>query len=342
MIEQQIEQQQVFSEEEKAIIISPNCNIRDLPSFNAVTGNNHEIAGLYFYYMLDHLIDLAHAVAKDFCTQRFHLFTSNDPKNAIELLKLYTRLGNDEIFLSKEHRHMIWHSLFGHRMSDQMDDHYNFPELRDKLLETASEYVNRAEIETGAPALISSFRLALIPFVQYLLAVQGSATKLYRRDIFSQFTENNVYQILRDSNVTAVYGINIAIRQEWPYAFETNANKVIEEISCQLMVKDDYGMKYTQKLESYLETAAKRGACAIAASLETDPDSSSDAEIVSLINKCHAWRTALQFLETHAVHRNSGHGNNNKPNGMNGRAETMNGSQVQPNQNVISAAAYRR
>jgi hypothetical protein len=342
MIEQQIEQQQVSSEEEKAIIISPNCNIRDLRSFNVVTGNNREIAGLYFYYMLDHLIDITYTVAKDFSTQRFHLFTSNDPKNAIALLRLYTRLGNDEIFLSREHRHTIWHSLFGHPISDPTGDRYNFPELRDKLLETASEYVNRAEVETGAPALIESVRLALISWRQYLEAVQGAATKLYRSDIFPQFTENNVYQILRDPNVTAVYGINIGIRQEWPYAFDTNANKVIEEISCQLMVKDDKGMKYTQKIESYLETAAKRGACAIAASLETDPDSSSDAEIVSLISKCHAWRTALQFLETYGTHRNSGHTNNGKTNGMNGQAEAMNGSQVQPNQNVISAAAYRR
>ena len=276
-------------------------NIQDLQSFNKITGENYEIAGLYFYYMLDHLIDLAYAVAQDFSIGRVHLFTKIETDNSLELIRLYTLLGNNEIFLSREHRHRIWHSFFGHSLSGEEVDSYNFPELMYTLLEAANDYVCLAEIETGASSLISSLRLALIPFRQYILAAQEATAKLYRQKIFSVLTENNVYQILRDPGVTAVYGVSTPLKNTWPYTFDLNANKVIQEISHQLRVQDSYGRLYTQKRESYLETAAKWGAVTIATALDTDPDDSSDEAIIDLINKCHAWHTAIKFLGNYPI-----------------------------------------
>jgi len=272
--------------------------IMDFETFDRIAGDSHEVAGLYFYYMLDHLIEIAYSIAGDFSTQRFHLFTNNAPSNALSLLRLNTRMGNDEIFLSKGHRHQIWNSFFGDKNDKEASnqEQYNFPVLRDTLLKAASEYVLRAEIETGGPALVSSFRLALIPFRQYVLSVQGAAAKLYRAQIFPQLTEKVVYPILRNPEVTAVYGINTAINASWPYSFDTNANKVIEEVSRQLNIVNEYGKCFSQKKESYLETIAKRGAVAIASSVDIEPDGSSDEAVLTLINQCYAWHTALSFL----------------------------------------------
>jgi hypothetical protein len=276
--------------------MSPASIIQDRQSFDAIAGEGHEIAGLYFYCILDHLVDIAWAVSRDFSVGRFHLFTDNTADSAQDLLRLYTQLGSNEIFLSREHRQMIWRSLFGHGASDQESESHSFPQLRSSLLEAASEYVTRAEIETGAPGLISGFRLALIPFNQFILSAQGAAVRLYRLRTFPALTEDNVYRILRNPGVAAVYGINAAIADQWPYAFDTNANKMIAEISRQLQVTHDSGEHYSQKWESYLETTAKRGAVAIATAIDTGADSSSDESIVDLINKCYAWHTALKFV----------------------------------------------
>lgn len=278
---------------------SPRASISDLKSFNSLTGASpsHEVAGLYFYYHLDHLVDIGYAVAKDFSARRLHLFTSNSEENSLSLLRLCARMGNDEIFLSKEHRNELWNSLFGYG-SDEVDGGTNnFPELRDSVLNAANRYVTHAEVETGGPALISNFRTVLIPFKLYLNGIQGSAVKLYRSKIFPELTEGNVYPNLRSSEVAAVYGINTPISQNWPYSFDANANKLIEEISSQLNVVDESGNKFTQTVESYLETAAKRGATVIASILDIDPDNSSDSSIVGLINQCFAWQTALSVLD---------------------------------------------
>ncbi len=276
---------------------------------------------------------------------------------------------------------MLWYSLFGHMKNDQMNHMgqivqmdqmdqmdqmnygyeygggspgHNFPDLAHKAMEAASEYVNRAEIETGAPALIASFRLVLIPFIQYILSVQGAAVRLYRNVIFPGLTEiklggdrgGDVYGILRSREVTAVYSVNTAIAPFWPYGEDTRATVFIQEASRQLGVKDEYGMYYTQKLESYLETVAKRGACAIAAAIETDPSGSSDQEIINLIFKFHAWKTALEFLEnyhysmmhagkTMAANSMQGNGANGQASAANGRVPVTNGQQTEMSRRMI-------
>ena len=96
--------------DDRNLILSPNCQIRDLRTFDLIAGENREIAGLYFYCMLDHLIDIGYEVAKDLTTNKFEIYRDDTLENSLELLRLYTRMGNDEIFLSREHRHMIWNN----------------------------------------------------------------------------------------------------------------------------------------------------------------------------------------------------------------------------------------
>ena len=340
------------------LILDCNCNIRDLKTFDIIAGDGHEIAGLYFYCMLDHLIDIGYEVAKDLTTNKFEIYRDDTPEGSLNLLRLYTRMGNDEIFLSREHRHMIWHSYFGHTYhpgyshtsnylvpGDKHESSHNFSTVLNRLLETATEFVTRAEIETGAPALISSFRLALVPFNQYIFAIQTAAARLYRRQILPLLTEGNVYSILRNRNITSVYGVNSPICREWPYAPDSTANVLIERISHQLNIKEYYGMSYSQIYESYLELTARRGACAIAAAIETDSDRSSNEDILNLITKFHSWHTALTYLQDYSMPNPSMPKNGGA---TDGNGSSANGSEpamaelMPANNRMMLSAAYRR
>ena len=354
MSEQQLQSTNIQTQSNKDIILDRNCNIRDRKTFDAIAGNGHEIAGLYFYCMLDHLVDIAYEVAKDLTTNKFEVYRDDTVESSLNLLKLYTRMGNDQIFLSREHRHLIWHSYFGHTYhpgySHTMEDdnkysHNNFPTVLNRLLETASEFVIRAEIETGAPALIASFRLALVPFNQYIFAIQTAAARLYRRQILPLLTEGNVYRILRNRAVTAVYGVNAPIRCEFPYAPDSTANVLIERISHQLKIKEHYGMSYSQIYESYLELTARRGACAIAAAIETDSDSGSNEEIINLISKFHSWHTALTYLKDYSMSEPSmpKNGDKTRKNPANNNGSQPSVAELMPADNrMLLSAAYRR
>src|SRR5262245_1564003 len=96
-----------FLEEYMAV---PDHQISDLNSFELVTSNPYQVAGLYFYYKLDCLIDLAHKVANDFY-DRPELFTNlADPAGATispVVARLHARYGCDEGFLNKKQRHAI-------------------------------------------------------------------------------------------------------------------------------------------------------------------------------------------------------------------------------------------
>lgn len=342
--------------DDRDLILSPNCQIRDLRTFDRIAGENREIAGLYFYCMLDHLIDIGYEVAKDLTTNKFEIYRDDTLEGSLNLLKLYTRMGNDEIFLSREHRHMIWHNYFGHTYhsgySHSMEEgdkygHSNFPTVLKRLLETATEFVYRAEIETGAPALISSFRLALVAFNQYIGSIQTAAARLYRRQIFPLLTEGNVYSILRNGAVTAVYGVNTPIECVAPYGSNQAFAVVIERISSQLKIKDKYGMFYSQTYETYLELTARRGACAIAAAIETDPDRSSNEDIVNLIGKFHDWHTALTYLKDYSMPettmpKNGGTDNGTAKNGSNGSQMPVTAELMPANNRMMLSATYRR
>lgn len=355
MSEQQIQATNIQTQSNKDIILDRNCNIHDIKTFDAIAGNGHEIAGLYFYCMLDHLVDIAYEVAKDLTTNKFEVYRDDTVENSLNLLKLYTRMGNDEIFLSRKHRHLIWHSYFGHTyhpgyshsmIEDNEYSHSNFLTVLNRLLETATEYVYRAEIQTGAPALISSFRLALVAFNQYIGSIQTAAARLYRRQIFPLLTEGNVYSILRNRAVTAVYGVNTPIESVAPYGSSEAFAVTIERISSQLNTKEKYGMFYSQTYETYLELTARRGACAIAAAIETDSDSSSDQDIVNLITKFHSWHTALTYLKDYSMSesmaKNGGTNNGNAANGSNGSQMPVTAELMPANNRMMLSAAYRR
>ena len=73
--------------------------IQDFETFKAATSETHRVAGLYFFYKLDCLIDLAYKVAYDFY-DRPELFTDLAGSSAI-IATLHARYGCHESFLNK-------------------------------------------------------------------------------------------------------------------------------------------------------------------------------------------------------------------------------------------------
>ncbi|MGH8655931.1 MAG: hypothetical protein ACREYE_28805 [Gammaproteobacteria bacterium] len=207
--------------------------INDLESFKKVTSDPHQIAGLYFFYKLDCLIDLAYKVSHDFY-DRPELFT--DLAGASEAIaRLHARYGCDEGFLNKKQRLAIYFALFGMPASMDVlaDEEGNFPNLRDELIEACATFV---ETKFGdEDSLRENVRQKHRLFEEYLTGLKGDSVNWSRDNALSGLTEDVSYQILRNKGVSAVYGIATKPKNEWPYLFDSNADKLIEKVSKQLM-----------------------------------------------------------------------------------------------------------
>lgn len=282
----------------------PDHQIRDLKSFDEVTTNQYQVAGLYFFYKLDSLIDLAHEVSHDFY-DRPELFTVSGPVAPI-IARLHARYGCDEGFLDKKQRHAIYSALFG--MSGAMDslaeEEGNFPNLRDELLEACATFV---ETKFGDEhSLRENVRQKHRLFKEYLAGLAGASVSWSRDGALAALTEQVSYAILRNNGVSAVYGIATPAGVDWPYTFDSNADKLIEKISKQLMRPEKPAeMESNGKGEMHryisreeitnLQRAAIEGANAIATAIDVD-STSTDVDVDLLIRKCYTWGTALRNL----------------------------------------------
>jgi hypothetical protein len=111
---------------------------------------------------------------------------------------------------------------------------------------------------------------------------------------------------VRNGGVSGVYGIATAPSAQWPYTFDSNADKLVEEISKKLGMADPSGgMGVDGQQERYMfisreqitnrQRVAIEGANAIATVIDVD-EASNDADIDLLIRKCYTWATALHAL----------------------------------------------
>jgi hypothetical protein len=298
-----------ISEESMAI---PDHQISDLNSFMTVTGDPYQVAGLYFFYKLDCLVDLANKVSHDFY-DRPELFTdligALGDTIAPTIARLHARYGCDESFLNRMQRHAIYSAIFGKSMSmdSSADEEGNFPNLRDELIEACATFV---ETKFGdAPSLRENVRQKHRLFKEYLTGLRGDSVSWSRDNALSSLTEQVSYQILRNRGVSAVYGIATSARNDWPYTFDSNADKLVEKISKQLMWpekseemnSDGKGemRKYISREEiTNLQRAAIEGAKAIATVIDVDA-SNDDNDIDLLIRKCYTWGTALSNLKNY-------------------------------------------
>lgn len=283
--------------------------IQDFGSFKTVTSDPHQVAGLYFFYKLDCLIDLAYKVSHDFY-DRPELFTKLDGASAT-LAKLHARYGCDETVLNKKQRHGIYSALFGRStsMDSSADEEGNFPNLRDELIEACATFV---ETKFGdADSLRENVRQKHRLFKEYLTGLGGDSVTWSREEAIAKLTEEVSYKILRNNGVSAVYGIATKPKNEWPYTFDSNADKLVEKISKQLMSPEKSEnsdgkhemYRYISREEiTNLQRAAIEGARAIATVIdyvEGGVPKKDEAEIGKVITRCYTWGTALRNLKNY-------------------------------------------
>jgi hypothetical protein len=283
--------------------------ISDRESFEEVTGSGHQVAGIYFFYELDVLVDLAHRVSHDFFA-RPELFTDLSDGESASIApilgRLRARYGSDERYLDRPQRRALYAALFGRPSSGAdpfAEEEGNFPRLRDELLEACATFV---ETKFGDDvSLRENVRQKHRLFREYLTGLQGASVEWSREQSLAVLTEQVAYRILRNRGVSAIYGIAAPPRADWPYTFDSNAAKLVEEVSKQLMEPAGNGAtggdgKGTQPFVSReritsLQRAALEGARAIATVIDVDSGSGDD-EIDLLIRKCYTWATALRSL----------------------------------------------
>jgi hypothetical protein len=293
-----------------------NHKISDLNSFNEETRDPHQVAGLYFYSVLDCLVDLAHKVSYDFF-RKPHLYmdleptqpnpTDSRPKQlkagtnptlSFTLAKLYAQYGSNEFLPSTAQRDEIYLPIFGRTADSSTDEEGDFPRLRDELINGSAAFAERV-FDTGVDMLRERVRTTHRPFRDYLIGLQGDSVKWSREFALPQLTEEVSYTILRNKGIAGIFGIDKPPSANWPYTEDSNGDKLVEEISKRLVWADQpEDMCITREQFSNLQRLALRGAEAIATVIDFQETLGND-ELDLLITKCYTWGAALMSLSSY-------------------------------------------
>jgi len=282
-------------EQRKAI---PDYRISDLNTFGEVTGEPRQIAGLYFYQILDCLVDLAYKVSVDF-RKRPQLYQAlGDTAIPQTLAELNAKYGTEINFLAGGQRNEIYLPIFGCWDGSSSNEGDSFPNLRDDLIRAATAFSERADTGTdaGVEQLRGGVRDAHRPFKDYLVGLQGDSVRFSKDIALSDETEKTCYPILRNQGVAAVFGITRKGVGKFPYATDPDEDKLVEAISKELMWADKPQMRITRGRISNLQRVALRGAEAIATAIDFEEAYATDHDLDLLITKCYNWGTALASL----------------------------------------------
>jgi hypothetical protein len=271
-----------------------NNTITDEASFVAVTSTPHQIAGLYFYMLLDCLVAAAYHISCDFF-RRPHLYTAlGSSTTAQDIARLRSLYGNDERVPSQEQRNEIYLPVFGQSGTDPIKGEGQFPCLRDQLLDAAAAFAERV-FDTGEEMLRERVRTTHRVLDAYLEGMQGASLEWSTDEAVTGVTRGLAYGILRDEGVISVFGISTPPRAEWPFAEDANADKLIEEIFKQLLPLINSHPAITREAISNRQRAALRGAEALATILDFS-EGGPVTELDLLITRCYTWWAALRSL----------------------------------------------
>jgi hypothetical protein len=276
----------------------PNHKITDEDSFAEVTRDPRQVAAAYFFLQLDCLVMLAHKVARDFF-RRGHLYTSPGRETRERLARLRAQYGNDERVPSQEQRDEIFVPLFGQAGAEGGNGQGDFPRLRDELVDSATAFAERV-FDTGVEMLRERVRTTHRPFKDYLVGLQGDSLAWSTEDALTGITRGLAYPIERNPGVNAVFGISTPPRPEWPFAEDSNADKLVEEIGRHLIGSTDTQGAITREGISMRQRAALRGAEALATIVEFSEDGS-DEDLDLVITKVYTWGSALRCLRPNAA-----------------------------------------
>jgi len=281
---------------EKDYTIS-NYQITDWKTFQRVTGESRHIAGLYFYSILDCLVDLAYAITQDFFN-RPHLYTDLGGITPT-IAKLNVRYGNEETLLSKAQRQLIFSSMFGESNGQLENDQGDFCRLKHELIQAATAFSERV-YDTGEDMLRERVRTTHRPFKQYLDGLLGDSIQWSKEESLSQLTEQVSYPILRHERIAAIFGIASAPKEKWPYTEDANADKLVEELAKRFKGSNGTIMPLTREHFSNLQRTALRGAEALATIIDHKEDGTID-DLDLLTLKCYSWGSALKSIHRSMV-----------------------------------------
>jgi hypothetical protein len=269
----------------------PKHEVSDLDSFNKVTSNGRELAGLYFYSVLDFLVDLTELVSQDFF-DRPHLFLEpGDPPVSGPLAFLNARSGSHEHVPSRQQRERTFRPLFGQPGLFSGDGSSDFVRLRDELVRATTDTVQRV-FETGLPALLQRVRDTTAPFQAYLAGQRGMSLSWSRSQALPVITEGIAYTILRSPAVSSVYSIARPPNADFPYTEDANGDKLVEEISTYFASRDGRVTPITRERFSNIQRVALRGTEALATIIDFAPGAPDD-DLDILVRKVYGWGSAL-------------------------------------------------
>jgi hypothetical protein len=257
-------------------------------SFDAITGGDFAVAGLYLYAKLDRLTDLACLVAADFFA-RPHLYISfEDPDTPARLARLNSRIGSEEYYPSAAHRRAMYEPVFGPG-DPAVADGGDFARLRDGLLSAAAAYAEWSQA-TGIPMLEERVRTEHRPFREYLDGVTGATVRWSRDEALPVLADNEAYRVLREPGVIGVFGLQQRADADWPWCLDTNGDKAVEQIGRALETPE---RRLTRESFSAVQRVALRGAEALTAILTFDESQDPEA-LTALITRCYTWHAALK------------------------------------------------
>jgi hypothetical protein len=278
----------------------PARPITDEVSFEALTSDPRQIAALYFYLQMDHVVCAAYRASLDAVDQTYRYTSLRNKGTAGSLARLRARYGHDEQVPDRVQRAAIYLGAFGETAvhSDRTTGEYTFPDLRDALLNACAKYAERV-YDTGVDLLLASVRTAHLLMQAFLLGQHGDSLVWSVEETLGGVTRQLTYPLLHDPGLSAVFGITTPPAREWPFREDANADKLLEQMDRQLPASPEAGpdmpAPITRASSSNRQRAAIRGAEAIAAILEFPPGGPVD-QLIDLTSKCYLWATSLNSL----------------------------------------------
>ena len=274
----------------------PNRVVAGRDSFAAVTRRPREIASLYFFGVLDFLIEVTRLVAADFFRRpQLYLDLGDDDSAAGQLARLHSRCGSDESVPSREQRAAVFGPLFGDFFSAAAPGDQDFHRFSGDLMRAVVAYVER-QVDTSVEMLREQVRIDHRPFRDYLVQLEGASVRWSAEVTLATITEAVAYSILRNQGVAAVFGISSPPRGDWPYLEDPNGGKLVEEISKQLPPVH-VGNSWTRERVSSIQRVALRGCEAISTTLDVQDDAD-NSDLDLLISKVYSWWAALRAVTT--------------------------------------------
>lgn len=268
----------------------PQRRITDRESFLEVTRSPRDTAALYFHKQLDPYYESALVIAGDFVA-RPQLYTGIADSDVVrKLAELRARCGSDELFPSRHQRMHIYSAVFGEPGATD-----NFDKLRDDLIDAAKAFSERV-FDTGVEMLRARVRTAHRPLKDYLTGATGSSTSWSAMNPLDHIAEDVSYRIFRTGDIAAVFGITTAPRDTWPYTEDSNADKLLEELTKR---KND-SIELMRQEASNRQRLAARGAEAVAAVIDYAENVADPADDIAsldiLITQCYTWGAARDAL----------------------------------------------